>query len=58
MPTAAASGSGEPPEESDYCGKETLPRSGLLEQAVAADRDRASRARRRRGVAIVRLRRA
>jgi hypothetical protein len=42
MPTAAASGSGEPPEQSDYCGKETLPRSGLLEPLIAADRPQAA----------------
>ena len=40
MPTAAASGSGEPPEWSDYVDEETLPRSGLLEQRAAADAPR------------------
>jgi hypothetical protein len=38
MPTAAASGSGEPPERSDYDAQRTLPRSGLLEPSHAADR--------------------
>jgi hypothetical protein len=42
MPTVVASGSGEPPEEGDYCGKETLPRSGLLEPRVPADRPQAA----------------
>jgi hypothetical protein len=37
MPTAAASGSGEPPEPSNYDAQRTLPRSGLLEHRVAAD---------------------
>ena len=37
MQTTAASGSGEPLERSDYCGEETLPRSGLLELGCAAD---------------------
>ena len=40
MPTSAASGSGEPPTTSDYCGKDTLPRSGLLEPGVEADASR------------------
>jgi hypothetical protein len=37
MPALAASGSGEPPQRSDYCGEKTLPRSGLLEPLRAAD---------------------
>ena len=37
MPALAASGSGEPPQRSDYCGEETLPRSGLLEPGAAAE---------------------
>ena len=42
MPTAAASGSGEPLEPSNYCGKETLPRSGLLEHGARGERRTAS----------------
>jgi hypothetical protein len=42
MSATAASGSGEPPEGRDYGGEETLPRSGLLEQAHAAERATAS----------------
>ena len=41
MPTVAASGSGEPPEEIHYGDKATLPRSGLLEPAHPADRSTA-----------------
>jgi hypothetical protein len=37
MPTATASGSGEPPERSDYDAHRTLPRSGLLELCIAAE---------------------
>jgi hypothetical protein len=37
MPTAAASGSGEPPERSDYGAQRTLPRSGLLEHAIVGE---------------------
>jgi hypothetical protein len=37
MPRAAASGSGEPLERSDYRDGATLPRSGLLEQRHAGD---------------------
>jgi hypothetical protein len=45
MSTAAASGSGEPLERSNYRDGATLPRSGLLEPPVRADRrKRASRA--------------
>jgi hypothetical protein len=36
MPTATASGSGEPLEWSDYDDGATLPRSGLLEHLVKA----------------------
>lgn len=42
MPTTAASGSGEPLERTDYHGEKTLPRSGLLEPANAADGPAAS----------------
>jgi hypothetical protein len=37
MRTTAASGSGEPPGRSYYDAMRILPRSGLLEQAHAAD---------------------
>ena len=37
MSTTAASGSGEPPAGRDYGADKNLPRSGLLEQPVAAD---------------------